>query len=295
MATRSGGYTSGYQIDGTPLSDVTYKSAAHVAMNAVGALAVKNDALAKPFVQALWSQNAPEGQFRYYDGMLHMLAMLHVSGQYKIYGPKSAGMYVDQSANANNQSQLSFRLRNSTSQAQSNPKAYYYLTTENGRTPVVDAVYTPNIGSLAMQQINGTLWAVALQYTGVNLQPNSSVSQADVFRVRYSDWSNFDKSNDFSQPATGQPGSADRIAVFNAAGKLLMGDVPDGPADGGWGTYTIRVRARGTSGQEVINLTVGGTTVKTGPCPRASTTMSSTPRSVAASTWCMATMHRIGT
>ena len=80
--------------------------------------------------------------------------------------------------------------------------------------------------------------------------------------MRYSDWSNFDKSNDFSQPATGQPGSADRIAVFNAAGKLLMGDVPDGPADGGLGTYTIRVRARGTSGQEVINLTVGGTTVK---------------------------------
>ncbi len=267
MSTRTNlnnSYSSGYQLNGTPLSDVTYKSAAHVAMNAVGTLAFQSstsDALAKPFVQALWSQNAPEGQFRYYDGMLHMLAMLHVSGQFKIYGPTSAGMFFDQSPSATNQAQISFKLRNSTSQAQSNLKAYYFLTTENGRTPVVEAVSTPNVSSLTMQQLSGSQWAAALTYANVTLQPNKSVTQPDVFRVRYSDGSTFNKSNDFSQPKSGAAESANRIAVVNSSGKLLMGDVPDGVALPAPANYTIRVRARGVTGQEVISLTVGGTQV----------------------------------
>lgn len=39
----------------------------------------------KPFVQALWSQPLPTGDYRYYDGMLYLLAMLHVSGRFQLY------------------------------------------------------------------------------------------------------------------------------------------------------------------------------------------------------------------
>jgi len=44
----------------------------------------------KPFVQALWNTQTPRGQWRYYDGMLYFLALLHVSGHFQIYYPKPA-------------------------------------------------------------------------------------------------------------------------------------------------------------------------------------------------------------
>jgi oligosaccharide reducing-end xylanase len=39
----------------------------------------------KPFVQALWSAKIPTGQYRYYDGTLYMLALLHVSGTFHLW------------------------------------------------------------------------------------------------------------------------------------------------------------------------------------------------------------------
>jgi oligosaccharide reducing-end xylanase len=39
----------------------------------------------KPFVDRLWSANIPTGTYRYYDGTLYMLALLHVSGTFKLY------------------------------------------------------------------------------------------------------------------------------------------------------------------------------------------------------------------
>jgi oligosaccharide reducing-end xylanase len=39
----------------------------------------------KPFVDRLWSAQIPTGTYRYYDGTLYMLALLHVSGTFKLY------------------------------------------------------------------------------------------------------------------------------------------------------------------------------------------------------------------
>jgi oligosaccharide reducing-end xylanase len=41
--------------------------------------------IGKPFVKELWDAPIPSGKWRYYDGMLYMLAMLHASGNFKIY------------------------------------------------------------------------------------------------------------------------------------------------------------------------------------------------------------------
>jgi len=57
-----------------------------VASNAVAALASTN-AERKDFVEALWNTRVPTGQYRYYDGMLYMLGMLQVSGNFRIYDP----------------------------------------------------------------------------------------------------------------------------------------------------------------------------------------------------------------
>ncbi len=41
--------------------------------------------IGKPFVQEVWDAQIPLGKWRYDDGMLYMPAMLHASGNFKIY------------------------------------------------------------------------------------------------------------------------------------------------------------------------------------------------------------------
>jgi oligosaccharide reducing-end xylanase len=56
-----------------------------VAMNAVGSLVASN-ARARDFVQELWSIQPTRGRWRYYDGCLYVLGLLHCSGRYQIIG-----------------------------------------------------------------------------------------------------------------------------------------------------------------------------------------------------------------
>jgi oligosaccharide reducing-end xylanase len=77
-------YANQFTLDGKPLSGD--HSPGLVAMNAVAALAA-SDAIAGQFVDALWDTPIPSGKWRYYDGMLYTLALLHVSGQFRAYPP----------------------------------------------------------------------------------------------------------------------------------------------------------------------------------------------------------------
>jgi len=79
-----GKYGNMYSLAGKKLSN-DY-SAGLAAMNAVAALASTNDNR-KEFVKELWKIQVPDGPWRYYDSMLYMLAMLQVSGNFKIYDP----------------------------------------------------------------------------------------------------------------------------------------------------------------------------------------------------------------
>lgn len=77
-----------FALDGTPVStDVA--SPGLVAMSAVAALAADRE-IGRPFVQQLWDLPIPEGRHRYYNGLLTMLALLQVSGNFRIYGPPPA-------------------------------------------------------------------------------------------------------------------------------------------------------------------------------------------------------------
>jgi oligosaccharide reducing-end xylanase len=73
-----------YTLDGRKLGDD--HSTGLVAMNAVAALASTNDNR-KEFIEELWNTPVPTGLYRYYDGMLYMLALLHLSGNFRIYDP----------------------------------------------------------------------------------------------------------------------------------------------------------------------------------------------------------------
>ncbi len=71
-----------FTLDGQPLSTDT--SLGLIAMAAVAGLAAEPE-LARPFVQHLWDAPIPTGQWRYYDGLLYQLALLQVSGNFRIY------------------------------------------------------------------------------------------------------------------------------------------------------------------------------------------------------------------
>ena len=77
-------YGNQYSLDGRKLGND--HSSGLVAMNAVAALASTN-LNRKEFVAEFWNTPIPRGHYRYYDGMLYMLAMLQVSGNFRIYDP----------------------------------------------------------------------------------------------------------------------------------------------------------------------------------------------------------------
>jgi oligosaccharide reducing-end xylanase len=78
-------YGNQFTLDGNQLG--SDRSDGLVAANAVAGLAAANPR-AKQFVEALWNTSVPAGQYRYYDGVLYMLAMLHCGGEFRIWHPK---------------------------------------------------------------------------------------------------------------------------------------------------------------------------------------------------------------
>lgn len=78
-------YVNQYTLDGKPLS--ADRSPGLIAMNAVASLAATDRARAGAFVDALWELRPPTGKWRYYDGLLYTLALLHASGNFRIYTP----------------------------------------------------------------------------------------------------------------------------------------------------------------------------------------------------------------
>lgn len=74
-----------FKIDGTPLP-VRDDTTGLTAMAATAALAADR-AIGQPWVQKLWDLPLPTGRFRYYSGLLTMLALLEVSGNFRVYEP----------------------------------------------------------------------------------------------------------------------------------------------------------------------------------------------------------------
>jgi oligosaccharide reducing-end xylanase len=78
-------YGDQYTLDGKELEKI--HAPGLVATNAVASLAATGPQ-AKQFVAALWNAPIPSGQFRYYDGMLYLMSLMHVSGNFRIWNPK---------------------------------------------------------------------------------------------------------------------------------------------------------------------------------------------------------------
>ena len=78
-------YGCQFTLDGQPLDNNHAKGL--VATNAVTSLAATHP-LAKEFTGALWNMPVPSAfNERYYEGLLYMMAMLHCSGEFRIWKP----------------------------------------------------------------------------------------------------------------------------------------------------------------------------------------------------------------
>ena len=77
-------YGNQYSLDGKMLSKT--RSHGLISMLAVASLAADHPRAGK-FVDALWELSPPKGKWRYYDGMLYHMALLHASGNFRIYAP----------------------------------------------------------------------------------------------------------------------------------------------------------------------------------------------------------------
>ncbi len=73
-----------FSLEGKPLS--TDSSIGLTAMAAAAGLAADPD-VARPFVKSLWDAPIPDGQWRYYNGLLYFLGVLQAGGRYQIYSP----------------------------------------------------------------------------------------------------------------------------------------------------------------------------------------------------------------
>jgi oligosaccharide reducing-end xylanase len=75
------GYGDTYNLDGSGKSGT--HGAGPTAMNAMLAFTLPA-ADGKPFLQAAWDAAVPTGTYRYYSGSLYVLAMLHLSGKFRL-------------------------------------------------------------------------------------------------------------------------------------------------------------------------------------------------------------------
>lgn len=75
-------YVNQYTLAGVPLTDA--RTTALIACNGAASLAATHPR-AWNFVRALWDLEPPCGQWRYYDGLLAFMAILHAGGRFRVY------------------------------------------------------------------------------------------------------------------------------------------------------------------------------------------------------------------
>ncbi len=80
-------YGDNWKLDGTMIRD--RHSPGLVATNGVASVAATDGARARKFTEALWNLAVPSSKvFRYYDGLLYLMSLLHASGRFQVIEPK---------------------------------------------------------------------------------------------------------------------------------------------------------------------------------------------------------------
>lgn len=120
-----------------------------------------------------------------------------------------------------------FYIVNNGSQTLSNFTVSYYFTVKDNKTPVLEDYYTPDC-TPSLQDLGFGYYRINFNFAEATLAPGQRIPANGqiVVGIHYSDWSNWDKTNDYSQPGASFVVS-NQIAAFNSANELIYGSVPD--------------------------------------------------------------------
>ncbi|MDG5817090.1 VWA domain-containing protein [Chitinispirillales bacterium ANBcel5] len=139
----------------------------------------------------------------------------------------SIEVYVkDEGLHENNIVKPRMYLKNTGDEPISNFTVCYYITAEDGKTPVISDYHTP-YSNLTLIHLNGNEYRVDYSYS-VTLEPGQMVpdQSGSVIGIHYEDWAPWNKLNDFSNPDSSDFFKTDRIAVFSSDGVLISGSFP---------------------------------------------------------------------
>jgi hypothetical protein len=119
-------------------------------------------------------------------------------------------------------------IQNGSSIQLSNFTVHYYFSIEAGRIPVVDPYWTPN-ETVTMNRIKDSLYEVQYQFhgmldTGNLILPSSS---GNVVGIHYTNWSSWNKTNDYSFNNSTTFLKNEKIVVTDNNGFVVYGIVPD--------------------------------------------------------------------
>jgi len=84
-------YGDQYKLNGDAITTRAglHHSGGLIATNGASAMAATKPDLKKEFIEALWNQEIPHDWVeRYYDSLLYIMSLMHVSGNYRIYAPR---------------------------------------------------------------------------------------------------------------------------------------------------------------------------------------------------------------
>ena len=104
---------------------------------------------------------------------------------------------------------------------------HYYFTADQGKIPMVDQYWVPG-SSVSLHQINGSLYEIQYYFDGEIGSSGAILPDmtGNVVGIHNSDWSNIDKSNDFSFSNNSTFVRNANIVVTNSGGELIYGNMP---------------------------------------------------------------------
>jgi len=133
----------------------------------------------------------------------------------------------DEGLNNNEISRPRFYIQNFGTEPLSNFYCYYYFSIENSKTPQVEDYYTPD-ASISLENMGNGNHRVKFLFSGITINPGQTLPNPDgeVIGLHYTDYSIWDKTNDYSNTKTNSFELNGNMPVYSSNGVLIYGNEP---------------------------------------------------------------------
>lgn len=121
-------------------------------------------------------------------------------------------------------------IENSSIKTIENFSVYYYFNTEDNKVPILEKYWVPD-ADVTLENVSENEYRIRYDYWGSILPNNGAVIptiDGNVIGLHYSDWSSWDKANDYSSPLGTSFIQSNKILVIDNRGVLIHGDLSGG-------------------------------------------------------------------